>query len=165
MITSNVQYRDLVVIPRETIVMGRFTDVRQARRMGRGPYLEIEVPNAKMLNGAGFTLRGSPRVGGEASPGLSTATDLTLHIGAGSEVGAAGAILAAPVLETVSLAKKGTTRNAEAGARTVAFVNGDAPLDLIGLRALPPNTNPPTAASRSPMPCWIRGWCKASVGN
>jgi hypothetical protein len=137
MVTSNVRYRDLVVIPRETIVMGRVTEVRQARRMSRGSNLKIEVPNAKTLNGAGFTLRGKPRFRGEVSPGLSAANE-----GMGtSEAG----ILVAPVVGTFFLAKKGTTRNAEAGARTVAFVDGDVPLDLIGLRALPPNTNQPTA--------------------
>ncbi|MBZ5720860.1 MAG: hypothetical protein LAO03_10820 [Acidobacteriia bacterium] len=33
MVTTNVRYRDLVVIPRETIVMGRVTKVQPARRM------------------------------------------------------------------------------------------------------------------------------------
>jgi hypothetical protein len=142
MATSNVRYRDLVVIPRETIVMGRVTEVRQARRMSRGSHLGIEVPNAKMLNGAELTLRGKGSVRGEVSPGLKAADD-GMSIGPGSDVG----FLAAPVLGTLFLAKKGTTRNAEAGAPAVAYVNGDTPLDLIGLRALPPNTNPPAAAT------------------
>jgi hypothetical protein len=141
-VTSDVRYRDLVVIPRETIVMGRVTEVQQARRMSRGSHLGIEVSNPKMLDGVELPLRGTSSVLGGVSPKLSAAADGTA-IGPGANVG----FFAVPVLGTFFLAKKGTARNAEAGAPAVAYVNGDAPLDLVGLRALPPNTNPPAVGT------------------
>ena len=134
-VTSSVRYRDLVLIPRETIVMGRVREVQQARRMSRGSHLGIEILNPKMLDGAEIPLRQTRDVRGGVSPGLSAAADGSA-VGPGADVG----FFALPVMGSLFLVKKGTTRNAEAGAPAVAYVSGDVPLSLTRLRALPPNT-------------------------
>jgi hypothetical protein len=143
-VASNVWYRNMLLIPQGTTILGEVVQAEPAHRASRGSHLAIAVKNARLLNEVELHLRGQAELKGGAPGGLGTATDFSLRT---AEASSGLSILALPVIGGFALAKKGKTQDAPTGMPVTVFVNGDIALDSPALGSLPANANCPSAST------------------
>jgi hypothetical protein len=136
-VSEPVVSQGMVVIPKNSIALGKVTKSEPKKRFGRAGALESNVESVRLADGSRATLRASRDVGsGNMGSGRLAAT-----------------IAASPVLVWV----KGKDVAFEKGMEATAYLNGDARLDEAQLRrggtpvpGQPSITGPERSADRAP---------------
>jgi len=131
-VLEDVKSHDVVLIPRGGIAWATVTEAVSKRRMGRAGKLNINIDNAKLVDGEKVPLRAVKEVKG------------------GSHVGAmTGAIVATTIVffpaAPLFLFMKGKDITIPKGTEITAYINGDVPLDSKKFQA-----QDVTAAAQSP---------------
>jgi hypothetical protein len=129
-VLEDVKSHDVVLIPRGGIAWATVTEAVSKRRMGRAGKLNINIDNAKLVDGEKAPLRAVKEVKG------------------GSHVGAmTGAIVATTIVffpaAPLFLFMKGKDITIPKGTEITAYINGDVPLD-------PKKFQPPDTAPAAP---------------
>jgi hypothetical protein len=129
-VLEDVKSHDIVLIPRGGIAWATVTEAQSKRRMGRAGKLNINIDNAKLVDGEKVPLRAVKEVKG------------------GSHVGAmTGAIVATTIVffpaAPLFLFMKGKDITIPKGTEITAYINGDVPLD-------PKKFQPQDAVSAAP---------------
>jgi len=111
-----VKSHDVILIPRGGIALATITEAQSKRRMGRAGRLNVNIDNAKLVDGEKVALRAVKEVKG------------------GSHVGAmTGAIVATSIVffpaAPLFLFIKGKDITIPKGTEITAYTNGDIPLD------------------------------------
>jgi hypothetical protein len=115
-VLEDVKSHDVILIPRGGIALATITEAQSKRRMGRAGKLNVNIDNAKLVDGEKVALRAVKEVKG------------------GSHVGAmTGAIVATSIVffpaAPLFLFIKGKDITIPKGTEITAYTNGDIPLD------------------------------------
>src|SRR5882672_237552 len=115
-VLEDVKSHDVILIPRGGIALATITEAQSKRRMGRAGKLNVNIDNAKLVDGEKVALMAVKEVKG------------------GSHVGAmTGAIVATSIVyfpaAPLFLFIKGKDITIPKGTEITAYINGDIPLD------------------------------------
>ena len=115
-VLEDVMSHDVILIPRGGIALATITEAQSKRRMGRAGKLNVNIDNAKLVDGEKVALRAVKEVKG------------------GSHVGAmTGAIVATSIVffpaAPLFLFMKGKDITIPKGTEITAYINGDVPLE------------------------------------
>ncbi len=107
---------DVILIPRGGIALATITEAQSKRRMGRAGKLNVNIDNAKLVDGEKVALRAVKEVKGGSHTGAMT-----------------GAIVATAIVffpaAPLFLFMKGKDITIPKGTEITAYINGDVPLD------------------------------------
>ncbi|HYE73656.1 MAG TPA: PEGA domain-containing protein [Blastocatellia bacterium] len=134
-VVEDVKVRDLVVIPRGSLALGRVTLAQPKRRMGRTGKLEVDVETVKLASGDKAPIRATQTAPDGSRVGTVTAVTV-----------ATGIVFfpAAPLF----LLMKGKDIFIPKGTLVTAYVNGDQRLDETKFRA--PESNATKSSEGKP---------------
>lgn len=115
-VLEDVKSHDVILIPRGGIALATITEAQSKRRMGRAGKLNVNIDNAKLVDGEKVALRAVKEVKG------------------GSHTGAMkGAIVATSIVffpaASLFVFMKGKDITIPKGTEITAYINGDVPLD------------------------------------
>jgi hypothetical protein len=115
-VLEDVTSHDVILIPRGGIALATITEAQSKRRMGRAGKLNVNIDNAKLVDGEKVALRAVKEVKGGSHTGAMT-----------------GAIVATAIVffpaAPLFLFMKGKDITIPKGTEITAYVNGDVPLD------------------------------------
>jgi hypothetical protein len=115
-VLEDVKSHDVILIPRGGIALATITEAQSKRRMGRAGKLNVNIDNAKLVDGEKVALRAVKEVKGGSHTGAMT-----------------GAIVATAIVffpaAPLFLFMKGKDITIPKGTEITAYVNGDVPLD------------------------------------
>ena len=115
-VLEDVMSHDVILIPRGGIALATITEAQSKRRMGRAGKLNVNIDNAKLVDGEKVALRAVKEVKGGS------------HTGAMTGAIVATAIVFFPAAPLI-LFMKGKDITIPKGTEITAYVNGDVPLD------------------------------------
>jgi hypothetical protein len=130
-VAEPVVSQGLVVIPKDSLALGKITKAEPKRRFGRGGELEISIDSVRLADGSRAQLRATPEKGLEPMGGGRLAAT----------------IAASPIMVWV----KGKDVAFQRGTEVTAYLNGDARLDEAQLRKgmAPPAQAPSTTTTEA----------------
>jgi|HubBroStandDraft_6_1064221.scaffolds.fasta_scaffold01128_16 plastocyanin len=115
-VLEDVKSHDVILIPRGGIALATITEAQSKRRMGRAGKLNVNIDNAKLVDGEKVALRAVKEVKGGSHTGAMT-----------------GAIVATAIVffpaAPLFLFMKGKDITIPKGTEITAYINGDVPLD------------------------------------
>jgi plastocyanin len=115
-VLEDVKSHDVILIPRGGIALATITEAQSKRRMGRAGKLNVNIDNAKLVDGEKVALRAVKEVKGGSHTGAMT-----------------GAIVATAIVffpaAPLFLFMKGKDITIPKGTEITAYINGDIPLD------------------------------------
>jgi hypothetical protein len=115
-VLEDVNSHDVILIPRGGIALATITEAQSKRRMGRAGKLNVNIDNAKLVDGEKVALRAVKEVKGGSHTGAMT-----------------GAIVATAIVffpaAPLFLFMKGKDITIPKGTEITAYINGDVPLD------------------------------------
>jgi plastocyanin len=122
-VLEDVKSHDVILIPRGGIALATITEAQSKRRMGRAGKLNVNIDNAKLVDGEKVALRAVKEVKGGSHTGAMT-----------------GAIVATAIVffpaAPLFLFMKGKDITIPKGTEITAYINGDVPLDPKKFRPL-----------------------------
>jgi hypothetical protein len=115
-VLEDVKSHDVILIPRGGIALATITEAQSKRRMGRAGKLNVNIDNARLVDGEKVALRAVKEVKGGSHTGAMT-----------------GAIVATAIVffpaAPLFLFMKGKDITIPKGTEITAYINGDIPLD------------------------------------